>query len=207
MMGGENKSEEFLKMNPQGTVPVVVDDDFVMNESRAICAYLVNAKSPNHSLYPMDDPKLRFIIDQRLFYDASTLMPAMSEAIVSTLCYITRTRLPSICFIASLQRPILRQGQTAVDPAAKERILKCLNTLEGFLDGFDWFSTTESPCIADLSILANFSTIYHAGLDIADYPNIAGWYERCSSLPGFAENEKGAKMFGAMLKSKLTEPF
>lgn len=71
-----------MKINPQGTVPAVIDDDFVMNESRAIMCYLVNAKRPESSLYPLEDLKARFIIDQRLFYDASTLMPALAGAIV-----------------------------------------------------------------------------------------------------------------------------
>ncbi|KAG5674799.1 hypothetical protein PVAND_004747 [Polypedilum vanderplanki] len=183
-MASEHKTEEFLQLNPQGTIPVVVHDDFVMNESRAICAYLVNALAPNHSLYP-EDPKLRFIIDQRMFYDASSFTASLYTALT----------------------PIMRKGQTVIQPEHKDKIISCLQTLEGFLEGFEWFSTTENPCIADLSILASFSTIYHAGLDIADFPNIAAWYERCSSLAGFEENEKGAKMFGLMLKNKLTEPF
>jgi glutathione S-transferase len=83
-MAGEHRSDEYTKLNPQGTIPVVVDDDFVMNESRAICAYLVNAKSPGHSLYPIDDPKLRFVVDQRLFYDASSFTPALFAAVVSS---------------------------------------------------------------------------------------------------------------------------
>lgn len=118
----------------------------------------------------------------------------------------TSDSFPLLNFL-SQKLPVLRQGQTVIQPAAKDKIAACLNTLEGFLDGFDWFSTTENPCLADLSILANFATIYHAGLDISEYPNIAGWYERCSSLPGFAENETGASIFGTLLKSKLTEPF
>lgn len=80
---GENKSEEYLNINPQGTVPTLVDDDFVMTESRAIMGYLVNSKSPNHSLYPSEDVKARFIIDHRLYYDASTFMPACGAALVS----------------------------------------------------------------------------------------------------------------------------
>jgi glutathione S-transferase len=55
-------------------------------------------------------------------------------------------------------------------------------------------------------MLASFSTIYHAGIDISDYPNIAAWYEKCADLPGFEENERGAKLFAEYLKSKLTEP-
>jgi glutathione S-transferase len=82
LASGEHKSEDYLKINPQGTVPAVTDDEFVMNESRAIMCYLVNAKTPNNCLYPSDDPKARFIIDHRLFYDASTFMPACSAALV-----------------------------------------------------------------------------------------------------------------------------
>lgn len=89
----------------------------------------------------------------------------------------------------------------------KDKILSVLQTFEDLLEGQEWFSASENPSIADLSILANFATIYHAGLDIGNYPNIAAWYERCSTLPGFTENENGAKMFANFLKSKLTEPF
>lgn len=84
-MAGENKSDEFLKINPQGTIPVLVDDEFVMNESRAICCYLVNAKSPDSSLYPTDDIKARYIIDQRLYYDASSFFGALMGALVSRM--------------------------------------------------------------------------------------------------------------------------
>lgn len=55
-----------------------------MNESRAIMCYLVNANSTNHTLYP-DDPKARFIVDHRMYFDASTFMPALGAALVSFL--------------------------------------------------------------------------------------------------------------------------
>lgn len=102
---------------------------------------------------------------------------------------------------------MLRQGETVVNQEKKEKILASLDTLEGFLDGQDWFSANDNASIADLSILAAYSTVYHAGLDASGYPNISAWYERCSSLPGYSENEKGAKMFASFFKSKLTEPF
>jgi glutathione S-transferase len=101
----------------------------------------------------------------------------------------------------------MRKGATVINQEHKERILSAMDTLEGYLEGQEWFSGSENVSIADLSILAAFTTLYHAGLDIANYPNISAWYERCSALPGFAENEKGAKMFATYLKSKLTEPF
>lgn len=101
----------------------------------------------------------------------------------------------------------MKKGATVVAEENKGRIFAVLSTLEGFLEGQEWFSASDNPSLADLSILANFATIYHVGLDIGNYPNIATWYERCSSLPGFSENEDGAKMLATFLKSKLTEPF
>lgn len=71
-----------MKINPQGTVPALTDDDFLMTESRAIMTYLVDAKDPNNSLYPSEDLKARFIIDHRLYYDASTFSPTLYAAIV-----------------------------------------------------------------------------------------------------------------------------
>lgn len=44
---GEQKKEDYLKMQPFGKVPVMDDDGFVMFESRAICRYL--ARSVCHS--------------------------------------------------------------------------------------------------------------------------------------------------------------
>ena len=59
---GENKTASYLAMNPNGKVPVLVDADFVLWESRAIDAYLASLR-PEPGLYP-DDAKKRAIIDQ-----------------------------------------------------------------------------------------------------------------------------------------------
>lgn len=82
LMAGDHKTEEFLKLNPQHNVPTVVDDGFVMNESRAIMCYLVDTRSPDSTLYP-SDPKARFIIDHRLYYDATVFSKRLIEALVS----------------------------------------------------------------------------------------------------------------------------
>ena len=69
LMKGENLLPEFLKLNPLHQVPVLVDGDFVVTESRAIMAYLVNSRKPDSDLYPIE-PKQRALIDQRLYFDA-----------------------------------------------------------------------------------------------------------------------------------------
>jgi glutathione S-transferase len=50
---GENRSPEFLKLNPAGKLPVLVDGELVLNESVAICLYLA-AKHPQGGLLPAD---------------------------------------------------------------------------------------------------------------------------------------------------------
>ena len=82
----EHHSKEYKKLNPLKKVPVLVDNDFVLTESRAILAYLVNSRQPNSSLYP-NEAKQRARIDQRLYYDASVVFECVSNIVVSKFSY------------------------------------------------------------------------------------------------------------------------
>lgn len=78
---GEQFSDEFAKINPLKKIPVLVDGDLVVTESRAILAYLVNSRKPNDPLYP-SDAKKRAIIDSRLYYDGTVFFPNLLAVIV-----------------------------------------------------------------------------------------------------------------------------
>jgi glutathione S-transferase len=79
---GDQNKPEFLKLNPRHQVPVLVDDDFVLTESRAILAYMVNKFKPEGSLYP-NDPKQRAVVDEKLYFDASVVFEAVANIVVS----------------------------------------------------------------------------------------------------------------------------
>lgn len=81
LAAGEQNSPEFLILNPLHQVPVLIDGDFVLTESRAILAYLVNKFKPGSSLYP-SEAKARAIVDQRLYYDATVVFESSASIIV-----------------------------------------------------------------------------------------------------------------------------
>lgn len=60
-----------FQLNPAHTVPTLVDNGFVLWESGAIMAYLVEKYAKDDSLYPKDIEK-RAIIDQLLHFSTSS---------------------------------------------------------------------------------------------------------------------------------------
>lgn len=152
---GDNKTDEFAKLNPLHQVPVLIDDDgFVLTESRAIAAYLVSSRRPDSPLYPTD-PVKRAIVDQRLYYDATVVFQSHIDILVRT---VDEGFLLLLSFSFLAQHPMVRSGDPQIPVAKKEHMKKVLSTLDSFLDGFDWMAG-EQPTLADLSILSNLIVI------------------------------------------------
>jgi len=64
---GDNRSDYFLKINPGGKIPVLVDGDLVVTESGAICNYL-GEKYPAKKLTPPSGTRERATYDQWLMF-------------------------------------------------------------------------------------------------------------------------------------------
>ncbi|XP_050029222.2 glutathione S-transferase 1-1-like [Dermacentor andersoni] len=75
LMAKEQLNPEFVKLNPQHTVPTLNDNGFVLWESRAIGMYLVEKYAPESSLYPKDVQK-RATVNRMLFFESGTMLPA-----------------------------------------------------------------------------------------------------------------------------------
>jgi glutathione S-transferase len=71
MMAGEHRSPAFLKINPAGKLPALVDGDLTLTESVAIVMYLAD-KYPAKGLLPKS-PKERAQLDQWMLFTATEI--------------------------------------------------------------------------------------------------------------------------------------
>ena len=76
------KVPEFLAMNPNGLVPVIIDDGFVLWESNAILRYL--AEKTGSDLLP-SDARERALVDQWLSWMVSDLNPSWAYIVPAKL--------------------------------------------------------------------------------------------------------------------------
>jgi len=178
----EQHSAEFLKINPAHEVPTLVDGNFVLTESRAILAYLINSRKAGSDLYP-SDPQARARVDQRLNYD-----------------HVLFSR------NTSMYRPLILGEISAIIPQARDSVVNAVKVMETFLENSKWIAGNNLT-IADFSALANISTIVEFGYDLTQHSNLNRWYEQCKSLNGFEENLEGAKSLASIVKSKTDTIF
>jgi glutathione S-transferase len=75
---GGNDTAAYLAMNPNGLVPVIDDDGFVLNESNAIVRYLA-ARHHAESLWP-EALQARAQVDRWMEWQSTEFTPAMRDA-------------------------------------------------------------------------------------------------------------------------------
>ncbi|XP_011691911.1 PREDICTED: glutathione S-transferase 1, isoform C-like isoform X1 [Wasmannia auropunctata] len=172
LMAGEHLKPEFIKMNPQHTVPTLDDNGLYLWESRAIMTYLVNQYGKDDSLYPKD-PKKRALVDQRLYFDLGTLYQSYAD----------------------YYYPLVFSGVTP-EQAKFDKINNALSFLDKFLEGENYVAG-KTLTLADLTLvvtISNFKLIDH---DLSKYSNILRWFARIQAeAPKYNEIESvGIKAF------------
>ena len=78
---GDNKTPDFLAINPAGKLPVLVDGDLRMYENTAICLYLAE-RFPEANLAPAISDPLRGRYLTLCVYSTSQLEPAMGDVLL-----------------------------------------------------------------------------------------------------------------------------
>jgi glutathione S-transferase len=74
---GRNDTPEYLAMNPNGLVPVIEEDGFVLYESNAIVRYFAG-RAPS-ALWPAE-PRARADADRWMEWQSTSYSPAMRDA-------------------------------------------------------------------------------------------------------------------------------
>jgi len=181
---GEHLTPEFLKMNPQHTLPTMGDDGFYLHESRAILSYLAQKyAADNDNLHPKC-PKKRALVDQMMLFDMGTLYLRFSEAYY----------------------PVLFKGQKDYDEDKMKRLDEALGWLNDML-GKTAYSAGDLMSIADFTIIASLSTIETVALehDLSKYGNVVSYMAKCKKeMKDYGNsNQKGADEFGDYAKKTL----
>ncbi|XP_023311254.1 glutathione S-transferase 1-1-like [Anoplophora glabripennis] len=177
---GEHLTPEFIKINPQHTVPTIDDNGFALWESRAIMQYLQNQYGKNDSLYPTD-PKKRAIVDQRLYFDLGTLYARFGDYFYP------------VAF-----------GGASFDPEKLEKLNEAFKFLDGFLANSE-YAAGDTLTLADLSLVASVSTCEVTGFDLSPYKNVNRWYGKVKeTAPGYEEaNGKNVLIFKQLVEQLL----
>lgn len=86
---GEHKSPEFLKINPAGKLPALVDGESKIFESAAICLYLGD-KFPEANLAPKINAPERGRYLSLMVYSTSQLEPALGDTMLGAQTSLQR---------------------------------------------------------------------------------------------------------------------
>ncbi|MBI3506810.1 MAG: glutathione S-transferase family protein [Proteobacteria bacterium] len=78
MESGGARSAEFLALNPKGRVPVLIDGNFVLTESAAICLHLAE-RFPQAGLLPAPGTRERARAYEWMLFLSNTVQPALMD--------------------------------------------------------------------------------------------------------------------------------
>jgi glutathione S-transferase len=172
----ENKSPEYLALNPRGKVPTLKDDDFVLYESLAIMAYL-------DSKYP----------ERPLFGRTPRETGAIWRLVAENISYVCDP-------IQKITTPVFSGNVTAKEAeirAAATTVCTELAQLEALVATSPWLAGTTISA-ADIVVYPWMQSLLRAAAKEAAqplnlgvlpfatrYPHLATWVKRVEALPGY----------------------
>jgi GSH-dependent disulfide-bond oxidoreductase len=153
---GEQKTVDFLKINPNAKVPVLDDQGFVLTESAAILVYLAEREG---KFLPSTGPARARVFEQ-LFLHASGVSPAFGNA-------------------GFFQKLASEKVPFAIDRFLTEskRLMSLLNEILSHQQHM----AAQEYTIADM---AHFGWLWRSafvGVELSQYPHVEKWYAQVHS--------------------------
>lgn len=168
---GDQRTPEFLSLNPNGRIPAIIDPDgpggrpLPLFESGAILLYLAGKAGR----FLPSDPALHWEAVQWVFFQAAGVGPMFGQ-----LGWFHRF-----------------DGAAIEDPRPKARYVaetrRLLGVLDARLDGREWIMGSDYGVadIATLSTVHNLVAFYGAGdlVGFDDFANVGAWLQRWLERP------------------------
>jgi glutathione S-transferase len=153
------KSSDFLRWNPAGTIPTIVDDTFALSESLAINLYLAkkHQRRTPENLYGSNAQEEANIWRWSLWAQGH-LEPWVQKDLL----------------LADLIK--------AIGDLGRSMIYRSLAVLDRALADDPWLVGSRFT-VADLNVAAVLSPSRSGALDLTRCPNVSRWLNRCYSRP------------------------
>jgi glutathione S-transferase len=160
---GDTLTDEYARINPARTTPVLETPEGFLPESNAILVYLA-AGTP---LLP-DKPFELAQVVRWLVFEQTDVVPTMG----------------------GLRFRLLVGRLSPGDPDAVRRhegALEVLELMDEHLAGREFF-VGDRYTIADIAIYGYSHLAHEAGIDLEPYRNVRAWFERVEQQPGYVED-------------------
>jgi len=165
LKAGDAKKPEYLRLNPNAKVPLIVHDGTPIFESAAITLYLGETFGVDRGLYPAPGPK-RGEAMKWVVWANVTLGDAVGRWARNTMAWVPE-----------------EQHNARAGEAAKAEAMQCLGILNAALEGKPFL--VGDYTLADAHLNSFTDWLRHMKLDFSAYPHLNAWSERCAARPAY----------------------
>jgi glutathione S-transferase len=160
----ETKTEAFLKLNPNGVIPLLVVDGMPIFESTAILLHLAETYGVDKGLYAPPGLRRAEMLKWIIWANAGFFDP-LSRFARNTASYI----------------PAEQHNAKAAE-AAKADLAQCFGVLERALDGKNYLCGDKFS-FADLAVTSYLGWLQFMGYDFSSFKNVKAWGDKCLGRP------------------------
>jgi len=164
LAAGDQRKPEYLALNPNGKVPLLVAEGKPIFESLAILLYLGERFGVDKGLFPAPSAD-RAEAFKWMAWASCTLFEATVRLLRNTL-----DRIP-----ADERNPKVAEG-------AKKDLLNAAGILDRALEGKEYLVGGQFS-IADIGVVTALPFVARFGVDLSPFANLNAWMARCMSRP------------------------
>ena len=164
---GRNKDPEYLALNPNGTVPTIVEDGFALWESNAIVRYLASTHGQG-TLWPKDAHE-RAHADQWMDWQQTVVNPAIFPV-----------------FFAFVRQKPEERDMNAVK-AGRDKLAAAFAILDKHLAKNNFVAGPRFT-MADIPLGIIAYRWFTLPIERENLPAVAAWYDRLAARPAFRAN-------------------